>query len=228
MNGIFRYASQPQKRMGQPPNRTESKNMPSTVIDLLREAGIELTGKVRWGETPKCSMPGIYIVSMSASEHENRCTLDWAPISLDKIKCWIDKVRTFELDGAKQPAPDQITERLSGFWLPDESIVYIGQTTAKLGKRVRQYYKTKLGDKRPHAGGHWIKTLSNLSEMYVYYAACSDPHEKEDALMKIFIDSVSKKTLAILRDPYHPFPFANLEDANGNRKRHGLGKTKLG
>lgn len=51
-------------------------------------------------------------------------------------------------------------DRLATFWLPDEVVLYIGLAGASVRKRVRQYYRTPLGDKRPHAGGWWLKTLT--------------------------------------------------------------------
>ena len=115
---------------------------------------------------------------------------------------------------------------LSEFWLSDESTLYIGKTSS-LRNRVRGYYKTPLGDRRPHAGGHWIKTLSLLSETFVYYAESPDPEHAESRLIQAFVTRVSSSTKHRLRDAEHPFPFANLEFPRGNRKDHGIAKSKL-
>ncbi len=201
--------------------------MPSTVIQLLTSGGAELSGKIQWGQDCKSYSPGIYIVSTSEDENQNKGTLPKAPISLEMVKFWINKVSTIELDHVKNPRPESICDRLSEFWLPDENILYIGRTTAKLGQRLEQYYDTELGDRSPHAGGHWIKTLSNLNEFYVYYAECAEPRRIEGNLMEFFIRDVSKTTLSRLRDAKRPFPFANLEYPKGNRKLHGIGKSRL-
>lgn len=37
---------------------------------------------------------------------------------------------------------------------------------------MRQYYNTPLGARKPHAGGWPLKTLENLDELCVHYAAC--------------------------------------------------------
>lgn len=201
--------------------------MPSTVSDLFEGAGLRLSGKVNWGQDFRSNESGVYIVSMSNDANKEANVLPAAPISLEMIKYWLDKISTFELDGQRYPEPEPVKKRLSEFWLPDENILYIGMTTAKLGRRVHQYYTTELGEKRPHAGGHWIKTLSNLDQLYIYYAECSLPDFKEDELMELFIDNISSDTLQMLRDPDHPFPFANLEYPRGNRKLHGIWKSKF-
>jgi hypothetical protein len=150
-----------------------------------------------------------------------------APISVDLVDQWVRRVPTIELDGALGVTALDIVSRLSEFWLPDESILYIGMTTAALGSRIRQYYNTLLGDRTPHAGGHWLKTLGTLSELYLYHAACDAPNYREDQLIGHFISNVSSETKRTLRDPKHPFPFANLEYPKGTRKAHGIEKSKL-
>jgi len=201
--------------------------MPSTVANLLDRSGLELFGIVPWGILPKARNSGIYIVSLSPSEHENRGTFDNAPISIERIEYWLARVPTIELDGIVGPDVRQVAERLSEFWLPDESIVYIGMTERPLRNRIRQYYSTDLGDRKPHAGGHWIKTLSNLSKAFVYFAECHSPDQMESRLIQLFIDGVSSSTRSNLRDPLHPFPFANLEYPKGRIKIHCIGKSKL-
>ena len=46
--------------------------------------------------------------------------------------------------------------------------------------------------------------------------------------MRQFISQVSESTLKCLFDPNLPLPFANLELERGNRKNHGIAKSKLG
>ena len=201
--------------------------MPSTVIELLNRSNLELAGKVKWGERVSKNAQGIYLVSLSNNPRENDGISNKAPVDVTKVSFWINKVHSIELDGVRNPPAEKMVERLSRFWLPDENILYIGRTTQPLSKRVRQYYYTKLGNQGPHAGGHWLKTLSNLDDLYVYYAVCSTPKDKEDELLGSFIDNVSDATKTILLDPIRPFPFANLEYPRGTRKKHGIGKSTL-
>ena len=200
--------------------------MPTTVLQLLQSANLTLTGQVRWGEKVPSQSAGVYVVSLSADPTSNAGIRENAPLSLERVQFWIKRAPTIELDGARNPKPEEITNRLSRFWLPDENIVYIGMTTAKLADRVGQYYTTKLGDRRPHAGGHWIKTLSNLDELYVYCTECSMPNKVEGKMMETFKSGVSEATLSRLWDQDNPFPFANLEYPRGHRKKHGIGKSK--
>lgn len=203
-------------------------DMPSTVQELLNSADLKLAGRVRWSESVPSRSQGVYLVSLSDSPDVNNGILDSAPISLEKVRAWIDQVSTIRLDGVTRPTSEALASRLAGFWLPDESVLYIGMTTRPLSERVGAYYRTALGKRSPHAGGLWIKTLSNLDQLYVYYADCSDPEGKEEKLIGTFVDNVSTATRSRLLDPAHPFPFANLEYPQRIRKQHGIGGSKLG
>ena len=46
--------------------------------------------------------------------------------------------------------------------------------------------------------------------------------------MKNFVNQISKSTIQNIFDPNLPIPFANLELERGNRKKHGISKSKLG
>jgi hypothetical protein len=130
------------------------------------------------------------------------------------------------LDGGR-PTAAQLVDRLAIYWLPDEAIVYIGKATSLRG-RVGGYYSTELGDKRPHAGGHWIKTLSNLASLTVHYAEICDgrdPEEVETDMLLAFVDGVSPKVKANHPQPDLAIPFANLEIKI--RRNHGIAKSVL-
>ena len=200
--------------------------MPSTVSDLFEAVSLERTGIVPWLDSVPSNEPGVYIVSLSPEFYLNGRVFKQAPIDPAAISKWIGRVPRLELDKSPGPPPDELMKRIGEFWLPDESVLYIGQTTSSLRKRVRQYLKTPLGDRKPHAGGHWIKTLSILNETFVHFAKSPDPKGVEQELLQAFVDRVSRKTRNGLRDPERPFPFANLEFPPGNRKRHGIGKSK--
>jgi hypothetical protein len=200
--------------------------MPTTVSQLFHSAEITRTGMVKWGERVPSRATGVYIVSLSANPNLNDGLLDKAPISIAAIRLWISRVPNIELDELRNPEPEALAMRLSRFWLPDENIVYIGMTEKELGGRVRGYYTTELGDRRPHAGGHWIKTLLNLKALYVHFAECPMSKKIESGLIRTFMNGVSETTRLGLFDPEHPFPFANLEYPQGTRKNHRIGKSK--
>ena len=108
------------------------------------------------------------------------------------------------------------------FWLPDETVVYIGMTNLSIGGRVGAFVKTALGDRRPHSGGHWLKTLTVLPELRVWWAPTAAPEEYEDALLSAFAQGVSPAAKAALRDSSVVLPWANLQAATDERKQHGI------
>ncbi len=162
------------------------------------------------------------LVSLSRDCNRDGRVLETVPIDHEALNRWISRVPELKLNGCK-PSSDTLAKRLGEFWLPDESILYIGQTSRRsLETRTKQYYKHVLGKPSPHRGGHWIKTLTILNEIFIHYAESSDPKETESRLIKAFISQVSSSSRRRLRDAERPFPFANLEFPSGIRKDHGI------
>ena len=202
--------------------------MPSTITKLFDEAYIQWAGVVPWSVPVTSTNPGIYVVSLSEDPSQNYGAVGIAPIDCKLVRKWMNRVPTLTLDGNSNSSVTGLVKRLSSFWLPDESILYIGQTTSQnLRTRIRQYYITCLGNSKPHRGGHWIKTLSVLDQTFVHYAEDDDPKSVECRLLKTFIDNISSETKKNLYDGDHPFPFANLEFPKGQRKHHGINKSTL-
>lgn len=194
--------------------------MPSTVADLLSKANLILAGRSGWGQQIRDDRPGVYIVSTSTLPTGNSdCCHTNAPIDPNILNKWIAEVSTLRLNGCR-PTISALQDHLSGFWLPDESILYIGKAGTSVKKRVGQYYRTPLGAPKPHAGGHWIKTLSILSSLSVFWSLTDTPEDKENELLGYFVQNVSEQTKRRLLDPDNPFPFANLEYPKGNCKNH--------
>ena len=108
--------------------------------------------------------------------------------------------------------PSQLAARLAEFWIPGNTVVYIGLTSSTIAKRLRQYENTPLGDRRPHAGGHWLKTLHDYeTRTVVTWAYTEDVSAKEAELISAFdIDGAGS------------LPFANLMHPSGWRKAHGI------
>ena len=194
--------------------------MPTTIAQILASASLAQKGSVKWGDKVYSNSSGVYIISLSPDPSQNLGILKDAPLSLEVIKEWLDKVKTFKLDGKTKPLVEAVVSRLSQFWLPDENILYIGKADSNFGKRVGQYYSTPLGASKPHRGGHWLKALSNINQLFAYYAECSNAKECETRMLKLFVKNVSLPTLQILHDSHHPYPFANLEITE--RKAHGI------
>lgn len=206
--------------------------MPTTINDLLITAGLDprRLKTVKWGQPLDSSSIGIYIVSTCGQPDQNSNLYEQAPIDENILRFWLSKVPTFQIDKAPNPTLNELKKRLLGFWFPDENIVYIGQTESGDGlrSRVNQYYRTELGERKPHAGGHWIKTLKILNQLSVHYIDDKTPTATEEKLLHAFVNQVSDTTKKNLVDPLLPIPFANLELEKGNRKRHGISKSKLG
>lgn len=189
------------------------------AAELLRSVGLIVDGPVTWGQAVRSAAPGVYVVELPAP-------LPSPPIDHNVLRAWIEGVPTLLLDG-KRPTPHELAARLAAFWYPDQTILYIGRTDRSLGGRLAAYYQTPLGDPRPHAGGHWIKTLRDLSHCLVWWAETDAEEEFEDALLTAFEASVEAETLERLYDPTVVVPFANLQTASGLRKDHGISGAVL-
>jgi hypothetical protein len=195
--------------------------MPATVTDLLSAAELERTGSVRWGTPLTASYPGVYLVALEESPDTCRPTLAEAPINDERVNELLRVRPELRLDGAR-PTLGTLCERLAACWLPDETVLYIGRAGTSLQRRIGQYYTTPLGARRPHAGGWFLKTLTNLDELTVHYAAAVDPAAAERELLKAFIGGVDGASCDGLHDPTCPYPFANLVGPTGVRKAHGI------
>src|SRR6185437_1854429 len=174
------------------------QSMPSTISKLLRSVGLKPSAApVRWGADVPLRAPGVYIVSMSKSASSNKRTRRRPPFDLSKFTAWIQRAPALRIDGAVCDDPKLLRNRLASFWMPDETILYIGVTTALVSKRLRAFYRTSLGKRGPHAGGHWIKTLTILGDTYVHFAQTANGKEaetKERALIEAFARCVSSAT----------------------------------
>lgn len=188
-------------------------------------------GCVRWG-TPVLLPPGdgsrggVYVVALSDELASTHRSLLSCPVSPDALRELLEVRPELTLDGAR-PRDDDLGQRLSAFWLPDEVVLYIGQTERQtLPKRIAQYYRTPLGARSPHAGGWPLKTLSCLSELYVHYAYCPSPQEAESAMLDAFAGAASDHARLALHDTPYIMPFANLRDGQGRLKNHGIKGAK--
>jgi hypothetical protein len=144
-----------------------------------------------------------------------------APISARAITNLLAVRPELTLRGYR-PTEEQLTSALAEMWVPEVAVVYGGKAGTSLRTRVNQYYRTTLGARSPHAGGWPLKTLSNLADLRVHFAACTDPGGAETKMLDAFTAQVPTAMRAGLSDPLLPLPFANLEDGRGRRKDHGI------
>lgn len=194
--------------------------MPSTVNDLLTAASLTHVGAVRWSTQIPLATPGVYLIATAESPN-TLVTHDVCPVSDSYIQALLECRPELRVDGAR-PTHEQLRTRLASMWLADETVLYVGLAGTSIAQRVRQYYRTPLGARKPHAGGWPLKTLSLLDGVWVHYAACSAVNDAERAMAKAFMEGVSPTTRTRLHDPAHPLPFANRTVPKGPRKKHGI------
>lgn len=201
--------------------------MPISISELLETVKLKIAGRATWGETTRENKSGVYVISLTPDAQEKPKRLyEMAPIDLGIVKEWIAKVPQIKLDSRK-PSAEELAERLKQFWLPDENIVYIGKTDIPIRYRINQFYRTPLGEPRPHRGGHWLKSLRILNNLTIFWAVTNKPGENEKQMLKTFTLRVSELTKKNLGDPNLPLPFANLELNKGQRKKHGITSSTL-
>ena len=198
--------------------------MPSTVTSLFDCVGLSLRGAVQW-KTPTEWKWRVYRFNLRRLHQSERSGTARRSNGLPS-QPGLHECPHFKLPESNAPAPMCFINRLAGFWLSDENIVYIGKATSLRG-RVGDYYRTPLGDPRPHAGGHWVKTLANLGATRVYFAETTNPEEAEQRLLETFIRGTSEAIRKSLFDPSLPLRFANLEFPPGTRKRHGIASSNV-
>ena len=207
--------------------------MPMTPRELFSAASLTCLGTVRWGERVAVDPEeaGVYVVSLSPGSEENSVLHLVPDFDQEALHSWLDRAKAITLDGHPNPSPEALASRLRKFWMPDESVLYIGKGK-KLQRRIGQYYSTKIGKGSPHHGGHWLKTLSLLDDTHVHFAITENDElalSSEKSMLRYFADRVSESTGADLFDPDCPVPFANLdfvsEQGETKRKQHKIGKS---
>jgi hypothetical protein len=148
--------------------------------------------------------------------------LDRAPIDPDRVRAWLERVPALLLDGHR-PTRAALTERLKSFWWPASQVVYIGRTTGPLGKRLGEFERHILGNRGPHRGGHWIKTLSPEVQLMVSWSPCRAASLVEGHLLSAFREALRARFEGLAKHSDHELlPFANLETEHKVRKAHGL------
>jgi len=185
-----------------------------TAASLLRSVGLMADGPAVWGRPVQAQGPGVFVVEAPAP-------LASAPIELTRVGKWIERVDGLRLDG-EVPTSKALAARLGSFWPASRTVLYIGTSDASVARRVAAMAKTELGDRRPAAGGHWLKTLRSLDGLKVWWAATAATEEYEDALLAAFAAGAPEADLAALPDRSVVLPWANLRRPTGERKATGL------
>jgi len=134
----------------------------ATAAEILKTVGLRPDGPVRWGAPVRSGKPGIFVVEIGEP-------VTHAPVDPSICGKWIERVTTLLLDG-EQPDGRQLAKRLAAFWIPSQTVLYVDSAGRSLGARVGALYATELGSRRPHSGGHWLKTLRGLDQARVWWA----------------------------------------------------------
>jgi transcription elongation factor GreA len=186
----------------------------ATALELLRASGLMPDGPVTWGQPVRSRKPGVFVVELPAPS-------DAAPLDNAAIRGWLERVPTLRLDG-EYPTVAQLAARLSSFWLPRQRVLYVGKTAKSLNGRVGAAYATRLGDRRPHPGGYWLKTLQGLDQLRVWWAETDASEEYEDALQGLFVEAVPVVDRGTLPAGSPILPWAVLESVAGDRRETGI------
>jgi transcription elongation factor GreA len=189
------------------------------AAQLLRSVDLMADGPSLWGRPVPTTGPGVFVIELAAP-------LASAPIEITRVGKWIERVDTLRLDG-ERPTSRALASRLGSFWLPSQTVVYIGSSEVSLARRVAAMAATALGDRRPYSGGHWLKTLRSLDGVRVWWSAATATEEYEDALFTAFAAGVGDAERAGLPDRDVVLPFANLRRSTGERRTTGLSGSLL-
>src|SRR5262245_45410599 len=187
---------------------------PLTAAALLRSVGLLADGPAVWGRPFAAGGPGVFVLELAAP-------LATAPVELTRVGKWIEKLPAFRIDG-REPSSRAVLARISSFWIASTTVLYIGSSTSNIAGRVAAIEATPLGDRKPYAGGTWLKALTGLERTRIWWARTDAVEEYEDALFGSFAEAVPAEDRARLHDPAVVLPFANLRSTAGDRKAHGL------
>lgn len=193
--------------------------MPTTVENLFDHFGLTLHGQTRWGQRIRFKKCGFYVVALSDKFDQSTCS-NKPELNNEEIVKWINVINS----GGKSIIIDKVVadlasirNRLEQLWLPDETILYIGKAGPNkrrtVEKRLHEYFDTKFGSKKWHAGGHWLNSLKNLDSLNIYYTSYQDLDIDviEEQMISYFMQNVSETTKKALHDPDNCYPFANKE-----------------
>jgi hypothetical protein len=108
------------RRGGYHPRVPETQN----AAALFRSVGLLADGPTVWGRPVPAQSRGVFVLELSAP-------FATAPIELTRVGKWIERVETLRLDGTR-PSSRALAARLASFWLPSQTVVYIGATDASV------------------------------------------------------------------------------------------------
>ncbi|MFV2062144.1 MAG: transcription elongation factor GreA [Chloroflexota bacterium] len=192
----------------------------ASAAELLRSVGLDIDGPARWGTKPPSRASGIFAIEAASATR-------FAPFDIVELRRWLERVPELLLDG-ERPSDSGLADRLRSFWVPGQTLLYVGRTAKSLAPRVAALYATELGYRRPHSGGHWLKTLRDQHKLRLWWAETDAPEEYEDAVLAAFAEAVPADVRAKLPQQAGPLlPWANLGSPSGGLRDTGLTDSLL-
>lgn len=185
-----------------------------TARELLAGLGLLADGPVLWGAPLRSGRPGVFVVELAAPLAE-------APIDFGALRTWLERVPGLRLDGAT-PTPHELAASLRRWWLPGETVLYIGSTTRSLGGRAAALAATAVGDRRPFGSAWRLRTLKDVAKLRIWWAETDAAEEYADAAFDAFARGVDPGWAQRLPDPALVLPYGNTDAPDGRREEHGL------
>jgi len=187
--------------------------VPIEPVDLFRAVGLTPDGPARWGGPIRAAGPGVFVVEWPAPAER-------APIDISTVGTWLGRVAALRVDG-ERPTGKALAARLAAWWLPGETIVFVGSGKA-LGRRIAAMAATPLGDARPNPAGQWLKALRGFEGTRLWWAATDAAEEYEDALLEAFAAAVPPAAAMALPAGAPVLPFANRRRPGGPVRPDGI------
>jgi hypothetical protein len=187
--------------------------VPLEPTALFRAVGLTPDGPARWGAPIRMAGAGVFLVEWPESAER-------APIDISAVGTWLARVAALRVDG-ERPTGKALAARLAAWWLPGETIVYVGSGKS-LGRRIEAMAGTPLGDARPNPAGQWLKALRGFEGTRLWWAATDAAEEYEDALLEAFAVAVPEAARAALPARAPILPFANRRRPGGPVRPDGI------
>lgn len=192
---------------------------PRGAAALLRDVGLRPDGPGLWGRPLTTRAPGLYLVELASPQEQ-------APIELTRVGRWIERVPQLRLEGVR-PQSKALAARLASLWLPSAVVLYAGATAGSLGGRTLALARHEIGDRRPHADGHWLHLLRGIERARLWFAETDAAEEYLDAVLDAFAASLPSPLPPGRPAGALPLPWANLRRPTGERQVHGLTNSIL-
>lgn len=187
---------------------------PRSAAALFRAVGLLPDGPILWGRPLPVAGSGVVVVELPAPTAT-------APLDPARVGKWLERVPSLRLDGAV-PTTRRLVARLASYWLPNQSVLFVGFAPDELGRRVGGLARTPLGVRPPLPDAHWLLTLRQPEALRIWWAETDAAEEYVDALLEAFAEGVEASVAAGLPEPDLVLPWATLRRPTGEARRHGL------